>query len=60
LVAPNVTSLAVEEYPTFWFFIPYQSTQVAETKFSLQDENNKDIYRTSFKAQWANILKSMD
>jgi Domain of Unknown Function (DUF928) len=46
----EVAMVNVQQHPTFWFFIPYQSTQVAEGKFSLQDENNKDIYRTYFKA----------
>lgn len=49
VVPSNIMSLAVEEHPTFWFFIPYQSNQASKGEFSLQDENNKDIYRTSFK-----------
>jgi Domain of Unknown Function (DUF928) len=49
LVPSNNVSLAIEEHPTFWFFIPYRSHQVDKGEFSLQDEANKDIYRTSFK-----------
>jgi Domain of Unknown Function (DUF928) len=49
LVASNNVSLAIEEHPTFWFFMPYRSHQVDKGEFSLQDEANKDIYRTSFR-----------
>jgi Domain of Unknown Function (DUF928) len=49
LVAPKNVSLAIEEHLTFWFFIPYRADQVAFGEFSLQDEANTDIYRTSFK-----------
>lgn len=48
LVAANSTNLAIEEYPTFWFFLPYSSNQATSGEFSLQDEANNDIYRTSF------------
>jgi Domain of Unknown Function (DUF928) len=48
LVASKGSSLVIEEHPTFWFFVPYQSNQAALGEFSLQDEANKDIYRTNF------------
>jgi Domain of Unknown Function (DUF928) len=48
LVASKGSSLVIEKHPTFWFFVPYQSNQAAFGEFSLQDETNKDIYRTSF------------
>lgn len=38
----------VESHPSLWFYIPYQSSEVALAEFSLQDEQNHDIYRTRF------------
>jgi hypothetical protein len=34
------------EYPNFWFYVPYTSSQNT-AEFVLQDENRHDIYRTS-------------
>ena len=39
--------LAVEENPTFWFYIPYKPDQITSGKFVLLDQNNKEIYQTS-------------
>ncbi len=38
----------IEPYPTLWFYVPYQASEVALAEFSLQDEHNNDIYRTNF------------
>ncbi|NJM72342.1 MAG: DUF928 domain-containing protein [Scytonema sp. RU_4_4] len=48
LVSSNDLSLSVEENPTFWFFVPYKSDAISSGEFSLQDEANNDVYRTSF------------
>ena len=39
---------SVEAHPTFWFYVPYKSGEVASGEFSLQDEQNNDVYRTNF------------
>ena len=38
----------IEPYPTLWFYVPYQASEVALAEFSLQDEQNNDVYRTNF------------
>ncbi len=48
LVPTSKLALAVEEHPTFWFYVPYKSQDVKSGEFSLQDEAHNDIYRTSF------------
>jgi hypothetical protein len=40
-------ALTVSEYPTFWIYLPQLPATVKTGQFSLQDENNKDIYRKS-------------
>lgn len=40
-------ALTVSEYPTFWIYLPKFPATVTTGQFSLQDENNKDIYRKS-------------
>jgi Domain of Unknown Function (DUF928) len=45
--ASNLGS-SVEAHPTLWFYVPYQSGEVASGEFSLQDEQNNDVYRTTF------------
>lgn len=40
--------LTVNEYPTFWFYVPYKPDQAISGEFSLQDEQNNDVYRTPF------------
>ncbi|BAZ17529.1 hypothetical protein NIES4071_94090 [Calothrix sp. NIES-4071] len=40
--------LAIEENPTLWFYIPFQSHQVSSSEFSLQDETKNDVMRTTF------------
>jgi Domain of Unknown Function (DUF928) len=39
---------SVEAHPTLWFYVPYKSGEVASGEFSLQDEQNNDVYRTNF------------
>ncbi len=48
LVPVKNSGLAVEEHPTFWFYVPYKSNEISSGEFSLQDEQNNDVYRTSF------------
>lgn len=40
-------TFTVSEYPTFWIYLPKFTEAVTTGQFSLQDENNKDIYRKS-------------
>jgi len=49
LIPNKNPGLTVEEHPTFWFFVPYQFNNTSGGEFALQDEANKDVYRTSFK-----------
>lgn len=48
LMPPNNSGSSVEAHPTLWFYVPYQSDEVREGEFSLQDEQNNDVYRTTF------------
>jgi Domain of Unknown Function (DUF928) len=48
LVPDNHSGSAIEENPTLWFYVPYQSPQVSIGEFSLQDEAKNDVMRTSF------------
>jgi hypothetical protein len=41
--------LTTEEYPTFWFYLPYSSQEIESIEFSLHERDEKLIYRTSFK-----------
>jgi Domain of Unknown Function (DUF928) len=46
LIPFNSLGLTVDKSPTLWFFIPYQPGQISSGEFSLQDEENNDVYRT--------------
>lgn len=48
LMPDNNSGSSVEAHPTLWFYVPYQSDEVREGEFSLQDEQNNDVYRTTF------------
>lgn len=50
LVPPNPNDrLATSAYPTIWFYIPYETKDVREGRFSILTRNGKRrIYRTSF------------
>jgi len=39
--------LTTVAYPSFWFYVPYTSEAAYPTDFVLQDENDRDVYRTS-------------
>ncbi|MHC5724532.1 MAG: DUF928 domain-containing protein [Nostoc sp.] len=44
----KVWGLTTEEYPTFWFFVPYKKSIIKSIEFVLQDESrklNQTIYR---------------
>ncbi|WP_264197015.1 DUF928 domain-containing protein [Microseira wollei] len=34
--------------PTFWFYVPYSAQEAPLGEFILQEEEGKDVYRTSF------------
>lgn len=38
--SPLALGLTTLEYPTFWFYVPYPSSQIKSLKFILLDENN--------------------
>jgi hypothetical protein len=48
LVPASNMGLTVNEHPTFWFYVPYKPDQAISGEFSLQDEQNNDVYRTPF------------
>ncbi|MFB2892959.1 DUF928 domain-containing protein [Aerosakkonemataceae cyanobacterium BLCC-F50] len=48
LIPSSNLGSSVEAHPTLWFYIPYKSGEVAAAEFSLQDEQNNDVYRTNF------------
>lgn len=48
LIPSSNLGTSIEAHPTLWFYIPYQSSQVASAEFSLQDEQNNDVYRATF------------
>lgn len=48
LVPSNNFGSFVEPAPTLWFYVPYQYSEVAAAEFSLQDEQNNDVYRSYF------------
>ncbi|MEH2463023.1 DUF928 domain-containing protein [Nostoc sp.] len=37
----KVWGLTTEEYPSFWFFVPYQKSAINSIEFVLQDESSK-------------------
>ncbi len=47
LMPQNHFGLTLEQYPTFWFYIPYKPDQITSAKFVLRDQNSKEIYQTS-------------
>jgi hypothetical protein len=53
----SVFGLTVAEYPTFWFYVPYELKSDHPVEFRLQDEQNwqtdKYIYKTTFTAETA-------
>lgn len=45
----KVWGLTTDDYPTFWFFVPYDKSSITEMEFVLKDESqkpSKTIYRT--------------
>lgn len=48
LVPASNLGLTVKEYPTFWFYVPYKPNEAMSGEFSLQDEQDNDVYRTPF------------
>jgi Domain of Unknown Function (DUF928) len=39
--------LTTQDYPTFWFYVPYESKSVQTAKFSLRDRTNRALYETN-------------
>lgn len=38
--------LTTKEYPTFWFYVPYELKSLKNVKFSLRNRRNQTIYET--------------
>lgn len=49
LMPENSQGKTISEHPIFWFYIPYTSEEITSAEFSLNDENENNIYRISFK-----------
>ena len=50
LFANNGSDFTVSEYPTFWFYIPYFSQQIAYMEFLVEDaKENRTVYQTTVK-----------
>ena len=47
LLPASHSGTTVNEYPTFWFYVPYNAEQVDAIEFVLQNEQRQDVYRTS-------------
>ena len=48
LVPTSNLGLTVNSNPTFWFYVPYKPDDALSGEFSLQDEQNNEVYRTPF------------
>jgi len=50
LIPTTSSGVTVAEYPTFWFYVPYQprSQYQQEVEFVLVDENENVVYQTTF------------
>ncbi|PSB04537.1 DUF928 domain-containing protein [Merismopedia glauca] len=46
---PEFSGLTLSSYPTFWFYVPYQSDRVKLGKFSLETSDGLRIWRSDFK-----------
>ncbi len=43
--------LTTEEYPTFWFYIPYNSTDIPQAELMLLDENQRPVIEKTISVQ---------
>ena len=46
----KIWGLTTDDYPTFWFFVPYDKSSIAKMEFVIKDESqkpSKTIYRTT-------------
>ncbi|NET57240.1 MAG: DUF928 domain-containing protein [Symploca sp. SIO2E6] len=43
----TVWGLTVDEYPTFWFYLPYWLTSTCYAEFVLEDETGTEVYKTT-------------
>lgn len=48
LIPEKKIGLTVDENPSFWFFVPYESKDIPIGKFVLQNEADEEIYQTNF------------
>ncbi len=55
LVPKTNLGLTVDEYPTFWFYIPYQSSSVPQAELMVLDENRRPILEKQILIQLSGI-----
>ncbi|MCA1994661.1 MAG: DUF928 domain-containing protein [Coleofasciculus sp. S288] len=48
LTAEQPLDVTVAEHPTFWFYVPYSPDARFSAEFVLIDENEQDVYKTTF------------
>jgi len=48
VTASGFSGFTLTEHPSFWFYIPYQTSSVTSGQFSLMDHEDNEIYWTSF------------
>ncbi|MGB3401941.1 MAG: DUF928 domain-containing protein [Microcoleaceae cyanobacterium] len=51
LIPETNLGLTTKEYPTFWFYIPYSTTEIAQAELMLLDENQQPILEKPMKIQ---------
>lgn len=50
LIPQTQAGLTTQKYPTFWFYLPYQSNDFHSLKFGLYHEQQGEIYQTTIAA----------
>ncbi|WP_413160429.1 DUF928 domain-containing protein [Capilliphycus salinus ALCB114379] len=51
LIPEKNLGLSTKEHPTFWFYIPYNSTDIPEAELMLLDENQRPVLEKPMKVQ---------
>lgn len=49
LIDSEFSGLTLNEHPTFWFYVPYQSDSVSRGRFAIEDVEGNLVYRLRFK-----------
>ncbi|MEL7038119.1 MAG: DUF928 domain-containing protein [Cyanobacteria bacterium J06592_8] len=51
LIPATNLGLTTQQYPTFWFYIPYSSTDIPQAEFMLLDENQRPALEESISVE---------